>query len=99
MIQELRREISAVDREIAKLLCTRFRLVGEIQRVKAAQRMPAEDLSRESEVLENVKGSAPERFRNDPERNLRDGHGYRQTSAARLTGAASLTGFLRQRMI
>jgi chorismate mutase len=65
MIQELRREISAVDREIAKLLCTRFRLVGEIQRVKAAQRMPAEDLSRESEVLENVKGSAPERFRND----------------------------------
>lgn len=62
MIEDLRKEISKLDRQISDLLCQRFSLVEKIQTEKDKLKKPIEDLPREAEVLNLVKQGAPEKF-------------------------------------
>lgn len=62
MIENLRKEISELDRQISDLLCQRLSLVEKIQTEKDRQKKPIEDLHREAEILNLVKQGAPEKF-------------------------------------
>ena len=57
-IQELRREIDGVDRDLVKLFERRMHLAAEIADYKKKNRLPVQDRLREREVLAQVSGAA-----------------------------------------
>ena len=61
-IARLRREIDALNAELAELLQARARLVKEIGRRKARLGLPAVDARREREMLARILEGAPEGF-------------------------------------
>lgn len=62
MIEQLRKEISALDSQITDLLCKRLAIVEQIQKEKGKIGKPIEDLNREAEVLASIKQAAPAKF-------------------------------------
>lgn len=54
-LTELRNKIDDVDEKIVGLLAERFRLVGEISKVKVKLKIPVVDVEREKQILVRVK--------------------------------------------
>ena len=54
-LAELRNKIDDVDEKIVGLLAERFRLIGEISKVKVKLKIPLVDVEREKEILVRVK--------------------------------------------
>lgn len=57
-LEELRKEIEEVDREIVKLVAERLRIARAIGHEKTASGLPVTDLAREKVVLEKVRALA-----------------------------------------
>lgn len=57
-LEELRREIEGIDREIVKLVAERLRVARAIGHEKAASGLPVTDPVREKVVLEKVRALA-----------------------------------------
>ena len=53
-LQELRRQVSQIDRDILNLLNQRQKLVQEIGKIKKQQQLPIRDLKREEQVLQKL---------------------------------------------
>jgi len=60
-LEELREEISEIDREVVELLNRRLELVAEINREKLEQDKPVHDEERVKEVLERITDLATEK--------------------------------------
>lgn len=65
-LDELRKEIDKVDRQVIRLLCRRFRMVRNIAGIKRGVGLKINDKAREREIIENCKsasdGSLDEKF-------------------------------------
>lgn len=59
-LEELRREIDEIDRQLISLLARRMGLAGEIARIKEERGKPLRDEGREGEVVERARGLARE---------------------------------------
>jgi len=59
-LEELRSELSAVDRQLVELIAERQRLVGEIGRTKQASGTGTRDYAREKDVLDMARAQAGE---------------------------------------
>lgn len=57
-LEQLRGELSSVDRQLMELIAERQRIVGEIGRSKQLAGQPTRDYEREKDVLENVRSRA-----------------------------------------
>ena len=57
-LDDLRQQLSAIDRQLIELIANRQRVVGEIGRHKLATGRPTRDYAREKEVLELVRSQA-----------------------------------------
>lgn len=65
ILQELRKEIDAVDREIVSLLARRFKITHKVGMYKAKYRLLPMDKKREEEVLAH-KRSLAEKYKLNP---------------------------------
>lgn len=59
-LAELRLEIDRVDNQIVALLGTRARLTLQVQNLKKETGLPNEDLSREQQIVMDLKNKYPE---------------------------------------
>ena len=59
-LQDCRREIDRVDRELLALFARRMALCAEVAAYKRAHDLPVLDRSREAEKLESIRQSCPE---------------------------------------
>jgi chorismate mutase/prephenate dehydrogenase len=57
-LEDLRNELSGVDRELVELIAERQRLVGEIGRSKLSMRIGTRDYAREKDVLDTARARA-----------------------------------------
>lgn len=55
ILQQLRKEIDTVDRELVAILARRFRITHKVGIYKAQHHMPSLDKKREQEILEHKK--------------------------------------------
>jgi chorismate mutase len=87
-LDELRRQIDAIDTEILRLFCERARLVLEVGAVKEAAGVGVYDPRREREILERLAGLAvppvgPETVKRVFERIIDESRRIEQKAAAR----------------
>ena len=63
-LNEVRKKLDKVDREILELIEERFELVNDVARIKKAKGLPLRDLKREEEVIKSKFGltELPEEF-------------------------------------
>ena len=59
-LEELRKQIDAVDDGIVELLIRRIGIVGKIKDLKKSMGIPMEDLSREAEVVSRLSDGLPD---------------------------------------
>lgn len=58
VIDELRKEIDSIDKQIVDLLCERFNVCNDISEYKRTNGLPIENITREADVLMQIAGSA-----------------------------------------
>lgn len=54
ILEKLRKNIDAVDEQLARLLVQRFKLSGEIAEYKRQKKIPILDQKRETEIIEDL---------------------------------------------
>lgn len=59
-LQEIRKEIDAIDHQLLPLFCQRMSIMSEVAQAKKAAGIPLTDAAREEEILTRLSAAYPE---------------------------------------